>query len=60
MMSGLQVEKWNTEIDGPLNEASMRRKLKSQGYSCIKYTFPPGTDFPDHTHNASKKDSITL
>ena len=58
MMSGLQVEKWNTEIDGPLNEASMRRKLKSQGYSCIKYTFPPGTDFPDHTHNVSKKDSI--
>ena len=55
-MSGLQVEKWNTETDGPLNEASMRRKLK--GYSCIKYTFPPGTDFPDHTHNVSKKDSI--
>ena len=46
------------ETDGPLNEASMRRKLKSQGYSCIKYTFPPGTDFPDHTHNVSKKDSI--
>ena len=58
MMSELQVEKWNTETDGPLNEASMRRKLKSQGYSCIKYTFPPGTDFPDHTHNVSKKDSI--
>ena len=57
-MSGLQVEKWNTETDGPLNVASMRRKLKSQGYSCIKYTFPPGTDFPDHTHNVSKKDSI--
>lgn len=58
MTSELQVEKWNTETDGTLNEASMRRKLKSQGYSCIKYTFPPGTDFPDHTHNVSKKDSI--
>ena len=60
MTSELQVEKWNTETDGPLNEASMRRKLKSQGYSCIKYTFPPGIDFPDHTHNVSKKDLITL
>lgn len=57
-MSKLEVEKWNTERDGPLNETSMRNKLKSQGYSCIKYTFFAGTDFPDHTHSVSKKDSI--
>jgi len=57
-MSELKVEKWNTEKDGPLNEKRMREKLKSQGYSCTRYTFPPGTDFPDHTHGVSKKDSI--
>lgn len=57
-MSKLVVEKWNNERDGPLSETNMRNKLKSQGYSCIKYTFPPGTDFPDHTHSVSKKDSI--
>ena len=57
-MSGLEVEKWNTEKDGQLNETSMRNKSKSQGYSCTRYTFPPGTDFPDHTHSISKKDSI--
>ena len=57
-MSELKVEHWNSEKDGPLNETSMRNKLKSQGYSCTRYTFPPGTDFPDHTHSVSKKDSI--
>ena len=57
-MSELKVEHWNSEKDGPLNETSMRNKLKSQGYSCSRYTFPPGTDFPDHTHSVSKKDSI--
>ena len=57
-MSELKVEKWNSERDGPLNEKSMRNKLKSQGYSCTRYTFPPGTDFSDHTHSVSKKDSI--
>lgn len=57
-MSELKVEHWNSEKDGALNETSMRNKLKSQGYSCTRYTFPPGTDFPDHTHSVSKKDSI--
>lgn len=57
-MSELKVEHWNSEKDGPLNETSMRNKLKSQGYSCTRYTFPPGTDFSDHTHSVSKKDSI--
>lgn len=57
-MSELKVEHWNTEKDGPLNEKTMSNKLKSQGYSCTKYSFPPGTDFPDHTHSVSKKDSI--
>jgi len=57
-MSELKVEQWNSDKDGPLNETSMRNKLKSQGYSCTRYTFPPGTDFPDHTHSVSKKDSI--
>lgn len=57
-MPELRVEKWDSERDGPINEKSMRDKLKSQGYSCTRYTFPPGTDFPDHTHSVSKKDSI--
>lgn len=57
-MSELKVEKWDSERDGPLSEKSMRNKLKSQGYSCTRYDFPPYTDFPDHTHSVTKKDSI--
>ena len=57
-MAELRVEKWDSERDGPLSEKSMRNKLKSEGYSCTRYTFPPGTDFPDHTRSVSKKDSI--
>ena len=54
----LIVEKWNTEIDGEVSEKNMEKKLSRQGYNFIKYTFPPGMDFPDHTHNVSKKDAI--
>ena len=58
-MSGkLQIEEWRSETDGPLNEDNMKRKLKSQGYNSIIYKFSPGTDFPDHTHSYTKKDSI--
>ena len=57
-MSELKVEHWNNESDGPLNENNMRDKLKSQGYSCTRYTFPPGANFPNHTHSITKKDSI--
>ncbi|KAK6184542.1 hypothetical protein SNE40_006994 [Patella caerulea] len=59
-MSGnrIQIEKWDAAKDGDMNEENMKRKLKSQGYNYIVYEFSPGTDFPDHTHPMSKKDSI--
>lgn len=57
-MSQLNVEHWDSRRDGPLNERNMGNKLKSQGYSFTKYVFARGTDFPDHTHAMSKKDSI--
>jgi hypothetical protein len=36
----------------------MCRYLKQQGYSTTVYRFSPGTEFPDHSHGVSKKDSI--
>ena len=54
----LEVEKWVKSKDGPLSVQNMEKKLRSQGYSFTKYTFSPGTDFPDHTHGYEKKDSI--
>lgn len=33
-------------------------RLKDEGYSGSTYQFPPGTQFPYHTHSCDKKDSI--
>ncbi|PVD33013.1 hypothetical protein C0Q70_08461 [Pomacea canaliculata] len=54
----INIEKWDTAVDGELTESNMKRKLEKQGYKYIMYIFSPGTDFPDHTHSVSKKDSI--
>ncbi len=32
----------------------MREKLESCGYSVTRYGYPPGTHFPDHTHEVDK------
>jgi quercetin dioxygenase-like cupin family protein len=52
------VEKWDETKWGPLTEANMRKKLEAEGYSVAKYTYPPGTYFPDHTHSFDKKDTV--
>jgi quercetin dioxygenase-like cupin family protein len=36
----------------------MRKKLESEGYSVVRYEYPPGTYFPDHTHSFDKKDAV--
>ncbi|KAL8599970.1 hypothetical protein ACOMHN_038969 [Nucella lapillus] len=59
-MPNLKVEKWDPAKDGILNEESLTRKLKKQGYNYTKYTFSPGVNFPDHTHSVSKKDAILM
>lgn len=57
-MSEIKVEQWDSERDGQLNEENMAKKIKSQGYSCKKYTFQSGFAFPDHSHDVAKKDAI--
>lgn len=46
----LKVEKWNEEKDGKLSESSLEQKLRRQGFKFIRYDFPPGMHFPDHSH----------
>jgi len=58
MGSKIKVEKWDSTCDGQLSVDNMERKLRKQGYNCMMYEFGPGTNFPDHTHSVSKKDSI--
>ncbi len=54
----MPVRHWNTTLDGPLSEAALRRKLESLGYRVARYTYEPGTVFPDHTHGVAKVDAV--
>ena len=54
----MRVYHWNSAIDGPLSEAAMRRKLEAAGYVVIRYTYPAGTAFPEHTHHVDKIDAV--
>lgn len=50
-------QRWNT-ADGPLTESALRAKLEALGYRVAKYTYEPGTVFPDHRHDVDKIDAV--
>lgn len=50
--------RWDPTRDGPLCEATLRRKLEGLGYRVARYVYPPGTAFPPHTHAADKLDAV--
>lgn len=54
----MKVERWNTEKDGPLTESLLRQKLERLGYQVSRFIYPPGTHFPDHTHDIDKIDAV--
>jgi quercetin dioxygenase-like cupin family protein len=53
----MNIEKWN-EADGTLTESALCRKLEARGYRVHRYTYPPGTYFPEHTHYVDKIDAV--
>ncbi len=54
----MRVRHWDDTVDGPLSESAMRRKLESAGYLVSRYTYPPGTSFPEHSHHLDKIDAV--
>jgi quercetin dioxygenase-like cupin family protein len=54
----INLERWNTTTDGELSEAALRRKLQARGYQVTRYVYPPGTYFPDHSHQEDKIDAV--
>jgi len=54
----IEIEHWNPDIDGELNEANMRAKLEARGYRVQRYNYAPGTYFPEHTHGVDKIDGV--
>jgi quercetin dioxygenase-like cupin family protein len=53
----MAIQRWNA-ADGPLSESALRAKLESLGYRVAKYTYGPGTMFPDHKHDVDKIDAV--
>jgi quercetin dioxygenase-like cupin family protein len=41
-----------------VSEAALRRRLEAEGYDVSRYTYPPGTHFPEHTHRVDKIDAV--
>ncbi|CAI7918324.1 unnamed protein product [Closterium sp. NIES-53] len=58
VVCALRPEKWDATVYGNLSERAMKERLQAEGYSVTRYAFPPGTEFPEHTHGVHKKDSI--
>jgi quercetin dioxygenase-like cupin family protein len=54
----MSVRRWNPATDGELSEKALRRKLEAAGYIVSRYTYPPGTSFPEHTHGVDKIDAV--
>ena len=54
----LNLKHWNEQVDGELTESAMREYLENQGYTVSRYVYPPGTYFPDHTHEEDKIDAV--
>lgn len=54
----MNVVHWNESNDGLFSEAALRKKIEDLGYSVSRYTYPPGTSFPNHTHAVDKIDAV--
>lgn len=53
-----EIEHWDEKRDGPLSEKAFAAKLRERGYRVSRYTYPPGTTFPDHAHGLDKVDAV--
>ena len=54
----MKAERWDPKKDGMFSEQALRRKLERLGYHVSRYVYPPGTYFPDHTHEIDKIDAV--
>ena len=54
----MAVHRWNSALDGEFSEPVLRAKLEALGYRVARYTYPPGTVFPDHRHEVDKIDAV--
>ena len=58
MSEAPSVERWDPERDGPLTESALGDRLEARGYRVSRYVYPPGTIFPDHSHDEDKIEAV--
>jgi quercetin dioxygenase-like cupin family protein len=58
MSEAPSVERWDPERDGPLTESALCDRLEARGYRVSRYVYPPGTIFPDHSHDEDKIEAV--
>lgn len=52
------LRRWDPARQGPLTEDALRRALEAEGCRVSSYIYPPGTRFPEHTHDVDKVDAV--
>ncbi len=57
-MKEIVVRRWDSSVDGDVDEDSLKKLLQSKGYSVSRYTYGPGTYFGDHSHSIAKIDAV--
>jgi quercetin dioxygenase-like cupin family protein len=54
----MNVERWDSELDGPPTEATLSARLEEKGFRVSRYVYPAGTIFPEHNHSIDKIDAV--
>jgi quercetin dioxygenase-like cupin family protein len=54
----VMLRHWDSNANGALTEDKMRQLFENMGYRVQRYIYPPGTFFPDHTHDVDKIDAV--
>lgn len=54
----MKLERWSADRDDPPTEAGLREMLERRGYRVSRHVYPPGTFFPEHTHEVDKIDAV--
>jgi len=57
-MNDVFLMPWSVAADGPPDTARVRAKMEALGYAVTSYTYPPGADFPFHSHAYDKCSSV--
>lgn len=54
----VDVQRWDEDEDGAVDERALREALEARGYRVSRHVYPPGTEFPEHTHDVDKIDAV--